>query len=97
MNRTLASTTLAAALGLAYAVAVQPARAADTPPQMTDKMLKTGKFETCFGVAAKGRNDCAAGAHSCAGQSTADRDPASFVLLPAGDCSKIAGGSLKHA
>lgn len=48
----------------------------------------------CYGVNAIGRNDCAAGAHSCAGQATIARDPNSFVLLPAGDCQKIAGGSL---
>ena len=51
----------------------------------------------CYGVNAIGRNDCAAGAHSCAGQATKARDPASFVLLPQGDCQKLAGGSLKPA
>lgn len=49
----------------------------------------------CYGINAVGRNDCAAGAHSCAGQATIARDPDSFVLLPEGDCQKIAGGSLK--
>lgn len=49
----------------------------------------------CYGINAVGRNDCAAGAHSCAGQSTQARDPSAFVLLPRGDCGKIAGGSLK--
>lgn len=49
----------------------------------------------CYGINAVGRNDCAAGAHSCAGQATIARDPNSFVLLPVGDCQKIAGGSLK--
>ncbi|MCW3686356.1 DUF2282 domain-containing protein, partial [Burkholderia cenocepacia] len=28
-------------------------------------------------------------------QATQARDPKSFVLLPAGDCGKIAGGKLK--
>jgi uncharacterized membrane protein len=50
--------------------------------------------EQCFGVAKAGKNDCKAGSHSCAGQSTADADPASFVVLPAGTCEKIVGGSL---
>ncbi|MGH7122183.1 MAG: BufA1 family periplasmic bufferin-type metallophore [Acetobacteraceae bacterium] len=49
----------------------------------------------CYGINAVGRNDCAAGAHSCAGQATIARDPKSFVLLPVGDCEKIAGGHLK--
>jgi uncharacterized membrane protein len=52
-------------------------------------------LQRCYGINAVGRNDCAAGAHSCAGQATMARDPNSFVLLPTGDCSKIAGGSLK--
>jgi uncharacterized membrane protein len=50
--------------------------------------------EKCYGVAAAGKNDCAAGAHSCAGQSTKNADKASFVELPKGACAKLAGGSL---
>ena len=49
----------------------------------------------CYGINAAGKNDCAAGAHSCAGQSTQNDDPQAFLLLPVGDCQKIAGGSLK--
>ena len=48
--------------------------------------------QKCFGVAKAGANDCKAGSHDCAGMSKVDADPASFVLLPAGDCGKIAGG-----
>lgn len=53
--------------------------------------------EQCFGVAKAGKNDCKAGAHECAGQSTADADPQSFVVVPKGTCEKIAGGSLQPA
>jgi uncharacterized membrane protein len=49
--------------------------------------------EKCFGVAKAGQNDCKAGSHACKGQSTADADPQSFMLLPAGTCSKLVGGS----
>lgn len=52
-------------------------------------------LQRCYGINAIGRNDCASGVHSCAGQATKARDPKSFVLLPAGDCGKIAGGHLK--
>jgi len=48
--------------------------------------------EKCYGVAKAAHNDCAAGAHSCAGQATRDHDKASFVYVPAGACAKIAGG-----
>lgn len=50
--------------------------------------------EQCFGVAKAGKNDCKTAAHACAGHSTADADPASFVVMPAGTCEKIVGGSL---
>lgn len=50
--------------------------------------------EKCYGVAKAGKNDCAAGAHSCAGQSNKNFDKASFVDLPKGVCEKLAGGSL---
>lgn len=59
--------------------------------------MQKGHVEKCYGIAARAKNDCAEGAHSCAGQATKDRDPGSFVVLPAGDCSKIAGGSMKGA
>ena len=49
-------------------------------------------MEKCYGVAKAGKNDCAEGVHSCAGQATVARDPKSFVLLPAGVCGKIQGG-----
>ena len=51
--------------------------------------------EKCYGIAKAAKNDCAAGAHSCAGQATKNMDKSSFVYLPAGACAKIAGGSTK--
>ena len=50
--------------------------------------------EKCFGVNAKGSNDCAAAGHSCAGQSSKAKDPASWIYVPAGTCTKIDGGKL---
>jgi uncharacterized membrane protein len=50
--------------------------------------------EKCYGVSKAGHNDCAAGVHSCAGQSVRNMDKSSFVYLPAGACEKLAGGSL---
>jgi uncharacterized membrane protein len=49
--------------------------------------------EKCYGVAKAGKNDCAAGVHSCAGQGTKNADKSSFVYLPAGICEKLAGGN----
>jgi len=88
MNRfVMAATTLSAAVGLALALQ-SPAQAADDA-----KAMGKEKLEKCYGINAAGKNDCAAGSHSCAGQSTTARDPKSFVLVPAGACAKIAGGT----
>ena len=84
-RRLLAASTLAAAVALSPANAAAPARADDA----------AAKPEKCYGINARGHNDCAAGSHSCAGQSTKDRDAQAYVLLPAGVCGKIAGGSTK--
>lgn len=87
MNRRFATASIAAAIGL-----VGLAQASDASAQAASATKPA--MEKCYGIAARGKNDCAAGAHSCAGQATKDRDPASFVLLPKGACGKIAGGKL---
>lgn len=101
-RRTFAASTLTTALGLALALPGAPANAAmknemmKTPPIVKQNMARMAKdhLQKCYGINAISKNDCAQGAHSCAGQATLARDPKSFVLLPAGDCSKIAGGKL---
>lgn len=96
-NRLLAASALSSAIGLALAMqapAVQ-AQGAGNPPQIVkDNMARMAKdkLEKCYGINAVAKNDCAEGAHSCAGQSTMARDTKSFVLLPGGDCAKIQGG-----
>lgn len=77
----ISTTTLLATLALA-------ATQASAQP-----VMKPAGSEKCYGVAAAGKNDCAAGAHSCAGQGTKAMDKAAFVYLPAGACAKLAGGS----
>jgi len=100
MNKQLlAASTLSSALGLALALVAAPAQAQamkEMPQIVKDNMarMEKGKLEKCYGINAVSKNDCAEGAHSCAGQSTQARDSKSFVLLPAGDCSKIQGGKL---
>jgi uncharacterized membrane protein len=92
MNRyLLAASTLSAAVGLAL-VLQAPVSAADSSDAAQGKAMKE-KLEKCYGINAAAKNDCAAGAHSCAGQATMARDPKSYVLVPAGDCAKIAGGT----
>ena len=89
--------TLSALLGAAaLAVVASTAFAADMKEGMKDGMKDMAKpaSEKCFGVNKAAKNDCAAGAHSCAGQATKDFDKTSYVLLPAGVCGKLAGGSV---
>jgi uncharacterized membrane protein len=48
-------------------------------------------------IAAASQNDCQTASHSCAGESKQARDANSWVYVPVGTCTKIAGGSLKRA
>ena len=93
----LAASALTTAIGLALAAQAPTVRAqgmANPPQVVKDNMARMAKdkLEKCYGINAAAKNDCAEGAHSCAGQASQPRDPKSFVLLPAGDCSKIQGG-----
>lgn len=101
MNRyVLAASTLSSAVGLAFAMQAAPIQAqgmkdmSNMPQVVKDNMarMEKNKLQKCFGINNVAKNDCAEGAHSCAGQATKARDPQSFVLLPAGDCAKIQGG-----
>lgn len=53
--------------------------------------------EKCYGVAAKAKNDCQTATSSCAGTSKVDNQPDAFILVPAGTCAKIAGGTTKKS
>ena len=80
MSSTLTGPTAAAlalALGAALTLAAAPVHA-----QSADK-------EKCFGVAMKGKNDCAAGAGTtCAGTSKMDHQGNSWSYVPKGTCEK---------
>jgi uncharacterized membrane protein len=81
MNSTLLSTAIGSALALG--ALSMPGHAADD-----------ANTEKCYGVAKAGKNDCAAGTHSCAGQSKATGDGHDFVAVPKGTCERLNGGSL---
>ena len=77
----LAGTGLAAAFGLALTLATAPAEAAT-------------EQEKCFGVALKGKNDCAAGpGTTCAGTSVRDYQGNAWKAVPKGTCEKTASPS----
>ncbi len=78
---------IAATSALMAALAVAAGAVAQT------KAPDMGGKEKCYGISKAGKNDCAAGAHSCAGQSTKDGDKSSFIAVPAGLCDRLAGGA----
>ncbi|USD65250.1 DUF2282 domain-containing protein [Vibrio sp. SCSIO 43136] len=49
--------------------------------------------EKCYGIAKAGKNDCATKTSSCAGTSKEDFQKDAFVVVPAGLCDRLAGGS----
>ncbi|QTT90542.1 BufA1 family periplasmic bufferin-type metallophore [Pseudomonas chlororaphis] len=82
-TRTLSAAALALALGSALSMAALP-----TTAQAADDM------EKCFGVAMKGKNDCAAGAGTtCAGTAKVDHQANSWKLVPKGTCEKTASST----
>ena len=83
-QQTAVQAAIAGLLALGFAATTATAQPA--PPQ-------PGK-DKCFGIAKAGQNDCAAGKHACAGQSTVDKDPVSWKYVEKGSCEKL-GGTLK--
>ena len=86
--------TKSIALALAAALVAAPALAAG----------KEAGGDKCYGIAKKGRNDCAArtgghactgreglGGHGCAGLSTVDNAGTDFKLIANGTCVRIGG------
>lgn len=79
-HQTATAAALVLALGAALSIAAVPAGADNGAAK-----------EKCFGVALKGKNDCAAGpGTSCAGSSTKDYQGNAWKLVPAGSCETTA-------
>ena len=104
-NRVLSTMVAGAFAAAVGSLAAAPAHAQDTMMQKPDsammkkmmeerqktmKTLATGKFEKCYGVALKGKNDCYAGAGTtCAGTSMVDYQGNAYKLEPTGTCTSI--------
>ena len=83
-TRSLSAATLVLALGSALSLSTLT----------TVAHADDAKMEKCFGVALKGKNDCAAGpGTSCAGTSTVDYQGNAWKYVAKGGCEKM-GGSL---
>ncbi|MFO1274393.1 MAG: DUF2282 domain-containing protein [Rubrivivax sp.] len=86
MSKSLANPfALASALSAALILAAPAVRAADAADRASmDK-------EKCFGIAMKGKNDCAAGpGTTCAGTSKVDYQANAWSYVPKGSCEKTA-------
>jgi uncharacterized membrane protein len=78
-NLTTQATAASLALAIGAALAMAPALSA---AQSADK-------EKCYGVAMKGKNDCAAGpGTTCAGTSKTDHQANAWSYVPKGSCDK---------
>ena len=87
-NMTKASLIASALMGVAALAMTQSASAGEKAK---------GAKEKCYGVALKGKNDCAAGAGtSCAGSSTVDYQGNAWKLVAAGKCTKMGGTLTPH-
>ena len=102
MKNVWGTTTLSAAVGLALALQGSPSQAAQGDDPAMQAMMKFIKkkmerehLEMCYGINAAGKNDCGTATHSCHGMAEQAHDPASFVLVPTGLCTRIEGGSLE--
>ncbi|WP_168454589.1 BufA1 family periplasmic bufferin-type metallophore [Sphingopyxis microcysteis] len=79
------SLAASAVLAMAAGTLATPAVAADGPK------------EKCYGVALKGKNDCAAGpGTSCAGTSTVDYQGNAWKYVAKGSCEKMGGTLAAH-
>ncbi|APZ41816.1 DUF2282 domain-containing protein [Acidihalobacter ferrooxydans] len=81
--------TVAIGMGLSSAAVF----AAQTPNPIAQ--MKHEKFVRCYGVNAPHRNMCGTSNGSCAGTDAKARDPNAFILVPAGVCGMIDGGTTK--
>ncbi|MEN2425882.1 BufA1 family periplasmic bufferin-type metallophore [Chromobacterium vaccinii] len=75
-NKALIASALGAVIAMG-ALSAAPAAAAEK--------------EKCYGIAQAGKNDCASGTHSCAGQAKVDKDPADWKYVAKGSCEKMGG------
>lgn len=57
-------------------------------------MAAKDDMEKCAGIVKAGMNDCGTANHACAGQSTKNGAQDEWIMVPAGTCEKIVGGSV---
>jgi len=81
---------LAATIAGAIAVAAVSSVAQTSGPAP----MPSFKFEKCYGIAKRAKNDCQTASSSCAGTAKRDRQPDAWLYVPAGTCDRIAGAKM---
>jgi uncharacterized membrane protein len=84
------STSFVIASVVAGAVALATVAQAQSGPAQQPNF----KFEKCYGIAKKAKNDCQTATSSCAGTSKIDKQADAWIYVPAGTCDRIVGASL---
>lgn len=80
------------ALGALATALIASANIADPAPAQA-----AAAKEKCYGVALKGKNDCAAGpGTTCAGTSTVDYQGNAWKYVAKGSCTKMGGTLVPH-
>ena len=60
-------------------------------PKTNMVIVTAADYVECYGVAAKGENDCATSSGACGGTTSVSRDPAAWIAIPSGVCMNLKG------
>jgi uncharacterized membrane protein len=86
----LAAMTPSLAAGAKELKPLTEAEAEKVEKETEAKLKNLSKYEKCFGVAVKGRNDCSGDAGTtCAGTSTTDYQGNAYKVVARGTCTTI--------
>lgn len=90
MSISASQTTALSAASLALVLGTALSLASGAAVAQQDGMAKKGEREKCYGVALKGKNDCAAGpGTSCAGTSKTDHQGNAWSYVAKGSCTTM--------
>ena len=63
----------------------------DKLPYTKQVAADANDYVECYGVAAKGMNDCATNSSACGGSSSVDRASNAWIAIPKGVCTNLQG------
>ncbi len=63
----------------------------DKLPSTRQVPVNANDYVECYGVAAKGMNDCATNSTACGGSASMDRASSAWIAIPKGVCANLQG------